>query len=340
MSHEITSNDNVVLHKQAAWHGLGIVVENAPTPMEALQIAGLDWKVEQWPMSATDGTRKISLKEVANVRTDISRSLGIVTPNYKPIQNSELAEFCQLLAEQSDVVKIESAGSIRHGGKVWFLLKGESFSVRGKDEVRPYICVSNGHDGKTALRCTPTTVRVVCSNTLHMVIPAGGENESAALPKLKQGSYVANHMGDVLQKIEHAKQALGLYGRSLDTTRQMIDRAAAKNLNRADVQKFFIECYTRDFGAIPSEPKNDREKKVREKAVKAYNLFNKRFDEEIGIAGATAWNAINAYTGWLQNDQRAYRTLSERERELRMSSKLFGADSDRAHATFSLGLSS
>ena len=66
MSHEIEKHDHVVLHRQAAWHGLGTIVENAPTPSEALAIARLDWDVQQWPMSATDGEgTRITVDHVA-----------------------------------------------------------------------------------------------------------------------------------------------------------------------------------------------------------------------------------------------------------------------------------
>lgn len=337
MAHEIEKHDGVVLHRKAAWHGLGTIVDDAPTPTEALKIVRLDWTVEQWPLSATDGEgRKIALPNmVANVRSDIQHSLGVVTTGYKPIQNQELAEFCELLAEQSDTVKIESAGSIRNGGKVWFLLKGESFSVRKKDEVRPYICVSNGHDGGTALRCTPTTIRVVCSNTLHMVIPRF-ENERVV--KAQQASFVANHLGDIKSKVNQAKAALGLYGRSLEKTRQLIDTAAAKDVTREEVQQFFLECYTRDFGAIPVNPKDKKEQRARDKSQEAYQKFCQRFDAELKIAGATAWNAFNAYTGWSQNDRKFFKN-PEKESDRQMSSKLFGQDSERAVSALVTALS-
>ena len=129
MAHEIEQHDGVVLHREKAWHGLGTIVENAPTPLEALQIARLDWSVEQWPLAAQrpDGGYLPIKTSVANVRSDVGHLLGIVGDGYQPIQNRDLAEFCTALAEQDDVVKIESAGSIRNGAKVWFLLKGESF---------------------------------------------------------------------------------------------------------------------------------------------------------------------------------------------------------------------
>jgi len=345
MAHEIEQYDGVVFHKVPAWHGLGIVVEDAPTPLAALDIAGLDYFVESWPMSATgllagpDGVSSAATLDCSdwmmNVRTDTTppTQLGIVSSNWQAIQNREHAEFCELLAEEGDVVKVESAGSIRNGAKVWFLLKGESFSVRGKgeDEIKPYILVSNGHDGKTGFRCTPTTVRVVCANTLHMVI---GDGVGKAL---EPAGYSCNHVGDIKGKIEDAKQALALYGRSLDTTRQLIDETAAKEMTREDVQQFFLECYTRDFGSFVANPQNRKEERALSRSQDAFLAFSERFDSERAIAGTTAWNAFNSYTGWSQH--RSHYKDSTKELERSVGSKLFGADSDRAMKTLQLALS-
>lgn len=336
MAHEIETHDGVVLHREKAWHGLGTVVANAPTPKEALQIAGLDWSVEQWPLSATNGEGvKLSIpNQVMNVRTDKLIPLGVVTTGYSPIQNSELADFCELLAEQGDTVKVESAGSIRNGGKVWFLLKGESFSVRKSDEVSPYILVSNGHDGGTALRCTPTSVRVVCSNTLHLVIPQKDGRGAKARP----ASYVANHLGKIQDKIEDAKQALGLYNRAIKSTREIIDALAAKHVTSESVKQFFLECYVRDFGPIAVNPKTKAEENARTKSQDAFIKFSARFESEKKIAGDTAWNCFNAYTGWSQNDRKFWKN-ADKEAERRISSKLFGDDAERATDSLNLAIS-
>lgn len=337
MAHEIGKHDGLVLAGSKAWHGLGVVVSDAPTPKKALEIANLNWEVQQWALSATDGDgHKIALPgKVLNVRSDIYGALGVVSDGYKPIQNAELAEFCQLLAEQGDEVKVESAGSIRNGEKVWFLLKGDSFSVgKKKDEVSPYILVSNGHDGGTALRCTPTTVRVVCSNTLHMVIP---RKENGRTVKMGSASYMACHLGDIRGKVEDAKQALGLYGRSLEATRQMLDQTAAKQVTREDVQRFFLECYTRDFGPIAANPKDAAEERARSKSQDAFVKVMARFDAERKLAGTTAWNVFNAYTGWSQNDRTFWKN-AEKEDDRRTASKLFGQDIERATAALMTAL--
>ncbi len=333
MAHEIGEHDKVVLHKEKAWHGLGIVVENAPTPTEALRITEMDWEVEQWQLLARKNLTTTTCKLVANVRTDTKEVLGVVSPGYELIQNKALAEFCESLAEQNDTVKVESAGSIRNGAKVWFLLKGECFTVRDTDMVTPYILVSNGHDGMTALRCTPTMIRVVCSNTLHMVIP---EREGR---KLVVDGYTARHIGDIKSKVNEAKAALKLYGRSLDTNRAMIDSLAAKDVSREAIQKFFLESYTHDFGAIAETPTTTVEKNARNRALDSFSKFATRFDKERDIAGASAWNALNSYTGWLQHDKTVSLKDPTAANERKMGSVLFGVNAERGVHAMQLALS-
>lgn len=330
MGHEITSTDNVVLHKDAAWHGLGVIVQDAPTPREALKIAGLDWTVQQAPLAAklADGNELAVPTHKLNFRGDNNGFLGVVGKDYRPIQNSELADFCEALAEQGDEVKIESAGSIRGGQKVWFLLKGESFSVRDKDEVQPYICVSNGHDGWTALRCTPTTVRVVCSNTLHAVV--GSSEPGRPFRQAQQATFVAHHTATIMDRVEEAKAALKLYNRAVNDTRMIIDQLAAKDVSRADVQRFFLECYTKDFGPFADNPQTKVEQNTRNRAMDACAAVFSRFDQELSICGPTAWNALNSYTQWSQHRiSRLKDTNKAHERSV--ESKLFGAEAQRAH---------
>ena len=333
MAHEIEQHDRVGLLKERAWHGLGTIWQDAKTPVEALEDLDMDWEVEQWSLIAHKNGHRAFTDTVANVRMDTEEVLGIVSPNYKPVQNRELAEFCEALAEQGDKVTVESAGSIRNGAKVWFLLKGESFSVRDKDEVRPYICVSNGFDGKTAVQATPTMIRVVCSNTLHMVIP-DGEGE-----KLTAEGYTAKHIGDIKGKIEEAKQALKLYGRSLDTNKTLIDSLAARDVSSESIQQFFLECYTRDFGAFADTPTNKVETNRRNRAMDAFAHFFRRFNEEEDVAGASAWNALNAYTGFLQHDKRVRIKDPIASDERRMNSALFGINADRGVMAMQLALS-
>lgn len=333
MAHEITANDGLLLNRKAAWHGLGTIVEHAPTPQEALKIAKLDWSVEQWPISATDGQTRVALGDhVANIRSDTRSCLGVVGKGYTPFQNAALAEFAAMLAENDDKVKVETAGSIRGGEKVWFLLRGESFSVRGGDELKPYILVSNGHDGGTALRCTPTTVRVVCSNTLHMVLPGRGA-------KITTAGYTTRHTGNLDAKLRAAKSALKLYDHAQDHTRDMIDHLAARDVSSESVKRFFLECYSRDFGAIADTPITKQERTARDRAMTSFWRYDQRFQRESAqFGGASLWLAVNAYTGWLQHDRQIRIKDAAARRDQRLSLTLFGDDAERSTAALQAAL--
>ena len=350
MAHEILEHDGVVFHGKEAWHGLGKVVADAPTPTEALEIAGLNWTVDQPPLLIERGDRTLAStpenvwettpieSHVANVRSDTQEVLGVVGSGWTPFQNAEMAEFAEALAEGDDVVKIESAGSIRNGRKVWFLLKGESFSVRGGgiDELAPYILLSNGFDGATSFRGTPTTIRVVCSNTLHMVIPKG--NDASGSVKLSEAAFVFRHTAGLSERLDEAKNCLALYGRSLAKQRELIDTLAGIDVNSDGVKKFFLDCYTHDFGAVAETPTTKVEENRRNRAMEGFNAFGKRFDSERDVAGATAWNALNAYTGWLQHDKAPRVKDAAKAAESRLHSNLFGTTAARSIKAFETAL--
>ena len=69
--------------RTAPWHGLGIGVENAPDSKEALELAGLNWRVEQKPIYTSSGTLIAGYK--ANVRNTDQSVLGVVSNRYRII---------------------------------------------------------------------------------------------------------------------------------------------------------------------------------------------------------------------------------------------------------------
>lgn len=341
MSHEILERDNVVLHKNRAWHGLGVIVEDAPTPREALTIIGAERAVEQIPLIARypkdHPVAELRGKEIPvpshalNVHADDGSPIAVVGSGYEIVQNVAVADFCASLAELDDVVKCETAGTIRNGAKIWFLLKGESFSVRDKDMITPYILVSNAHDGTSSFRVDPTTVRAVCSNTLHMIIGFDGE-------KAHRGTLTLRHTRSIHERLQQAKAALGLYGRSLTRTQELCNTLARQDVSKDELNAFFMERYQADFGAIPSNPQDEREEAIRTKALGAKASFTKRFDDELDVAGATRWNAFNAYSGLIQHDRKTRGKDDTARVENRVYSNLFGLNEARTNAAFAHAL--
>lgn len=189
MAHEFETGMFV---REKAWHGLGTIVQEAPSSAEALRIAELDWNVVQKPVY-TDG------KEIphfmANVRDKDNSVLGIVSDRYKIVQNREAFDFTDALI--GDDVKYESCGSLRSGKTIWLLARMPKTTILG-DAVEPYMCFTNSHDGTGAIKVCMTNVRVVCNNTLTI-----------ALDSAKR-VWSAKHMGNIQSKFMAAKETLGL----------------------------------------------------------------------------------------------------------------------------------
>lgn len=329
MSHDITNSDNVVLHKKAAWHGLGTIVTDAPTPREALKLAGLDWSVYQADLLAvTDEGNRLVEKYVANMRNDNHATLAVVGRNYRPVQNTELADFSEAIGKESGSL-VETMGSIQGGRKVWCLIKGETIEVGGGDLNEPYMLVMNSHDGNTGFRVVPTIIRVVCKNTLGAVVPL---DKTAG--KIKNLVWSSKHTESVLDRIEEARKAIAAYASGVDQTRKLMNTLAAKDVSAEQVQAFWLDMYQRHFQPIPVNPETKVEQNRREKALDAVTAMSNRFDREPGKA--SAWKAYNAYTGWLQNDTPHMQKASS---ETKAKVNLIGHNSLRTSECFAAALS-
>lgn len=329
MSHEITSTDGLVLARKPAWHGLGVVVNDAPTAAEALSLAKLDWPVEQWKLDANAAGRTIPvLTHVLNVRGDNHQALGVVGSGYRPVQNAELAEFATQLGA-SGKVEVESAGSIRGGKRVWFLIRGESIWPHDSDEVRPYLLIANGHDGSLAMTCQPTTIRVVCKNTLHASLRQG--EQSSLTVRFR-------HEGQIADKLAEAKRALGLFTEARTSFQEQAKTLQARQMNREELQRFWLDVYTQTLGDIPKNPATEEEQQRQQRAQKTLARWAFHFDQEVGSIGATRWAAFNAVSRWFDHERPVRAPNEALRRDNRMFNNWWGDSASAKVKTLALAL--
>ena len=72
-----------------------------------------------------------------------------------------------LLRVQDKLAIYETAGALKGGRHIWMLARlPKTLRAAGDDEIKPYVLLANSHNGTRALRMIPTTIRVVCANTL------------------------------------------------------------------------------------------------------------------------------------------------------------------------------
>lgn len=121
--------------REKPWHGLGIMVNEAPKSEEALRVAGLDWHVNQVPIYTGQGHIVEGYK--ANIRDTDNKVLGVVTDRYKIIQNKEAFAFTDELLGAG--VHYETAGSLQGGRKVWFLARLPREFIISGERISPYL---------------------------------------------------------------------------------------------------------------------------------------------------------------------------------------------------------
>ena len=207
--------------REKPWHGLGTIVEEAPTSAEALRLAGLDWKVNQSAIFTSAG--KVEGYR-ANVRSTDQAVLGVVTDRYKVIQNTDAFAFTDELLGEG--VKYETAGSLQGGRKVWLLARLPREYIISGERISPYLVFSNTHDGSGAVRVAITQVRVVCNNTLNLAL------ESASR------SFSMIHTGDIKGKILEAKQTLFMADTYMENLGQEFERLRRKKLSDQQVKEY------------------------------------------------------------------------------------------------------
>lgn len=259
--------------REVPWHGLGTMVEKAPTSADALHMAELDWRVEQTPVFTDSGIEIPGYK--ANRRSTDGSILGIVSDRYKIVQNVEAFEFTdEIVGETEDgVVTYETAGSLCGGKKIWLLAKMPTKKVLD-DDIEPFMVFTNSHDGTGAIRIAMTPVRVVCQNTLNIALNTAKRQWST------------KHVGDMQSKLEEAKLCLQLADNYMINLDIEADRLANAKLYREQIEEILEEMFPVLDNA--SDRKKQNVFQFKQNYWTAYNM------PDIAKFEDSAWKAVNA----------------------------------------------
>ena len=216
MSHNIHFNESTKNHsffsvKEKAWHGLGQIVQQAPTSSEAICLAGLDYQVVKTPVKTSPFDLRIedigvgvSVQEMvvpnhfATVRTDTMQPLGIVGKDYQVVQNKDAFSFFDVVAARHQI-SYETAGALGRGERIFITAKLPGHIRVGDDDlIEKYIFLTNSHDGSGSITAAFTPVRVVCQNTLN-----------AAMGNLT-GAVRTRHTANAKERLQQAHKIMGL----------------------------------------------------------------------------------------------------------------------------------
>ena len=312
MAHEIdisTGQAAVFTAGDPPWHGLGVNITDTQTSAQAITLAHLAWGVELWPVWARDpaaGADTGCLAYRATVRSDTRAVLGVVGDGYAPFQNQQAFDFMDTLVGQK-LAMFESAGALRDGRVVWMLARiPKTLWVTGEDEIRPYLLLTNSHDGSMAVRMLPTSVRVVCMNTLNLALRQG------------QGTgWAIRHCASLSQRVAEAQHALGLVTQRLDRFQVEVKLLAERHLTGRQLRNY--------FDMLLPAAQTDRQREHREQVLQQFQAnFANPTNTLPGVRGS-AWAAYNAVSEWADHQRNVRGSDPLLRRQRRLDSIWFGS---------------
>lgn len=289
------------------WHGLG----NRLPAQQSIEVwqaaAGMDWQILESPVrfmaesAGALGSIHSFPEQKVLYRSDNKEALSVVSQRYQVVQPREVLEFYRDLTDVSGYA-LETAGVLKGGRKFWALARtGQASSLKGNDLVEGYLLLATSCDGTLATTATPTTVRVVCNNTLAIAL--NGAPLAVKVPHSTRFDAQA------------VKRQLGIAVAQWDGFMYRMRTLAERKVKSHEAMSYFLRvmCDAQPGHVESAGLANERALK---RVQALYDGQGK--GAELDAAKNTAWGLLNAVTEYVDHERRA------RSTEYRIDSAWFG----------------
>ena len=289
MAHQIHS---MAYTGDTPWHELG----NKLPPRQSIDVwaekAGMNWSICQTPVRymaqevGTLGSIMSFDEQKVLYRSDTRAPLSVVSDRYQLVQPKEVLEFYRDLTDVSGF-ELETAGVLKGGRKFWALARtGKETVLKGNDLVTT---------------ATPTSVRVVCNNTLAVAL--NGAAQAIKVPH--RTSFDA----------QAVKRQLGVAVTQWDSFMYRMKTLAERKVKTHESMNYFLKVLCQ-----PDLQTDQNARLTNERALKkVQTLFEGRGrGAELSAPHGTAWGMLCAVTEYIDHERRA------RNAEYRLESAWFG----------------
>lgn len=301
------------------WHGLGNQLPNKQ-PIEVwAQAAGMDWEIKESPVHySIDNVHNASMfgtfeEQKVLYRSDSNTALSVVSNRYQVVQPMEVLEFYRDLTDYAGF-ELETAGVLKGGRKFWALARtGQSAALKGNDVVNGYVLLATSCDGSLATVAMPTTVRVVCNNTLSIAV----SDQSQAIKVSHRSSFDADAV----------KQRLGIAVSKWDEFMYEMKVLSERKVSAKEANQYFENLVT---GNQNDGMRHQPHLKLLSQATssvmpneRAYKKLQTMFNgqgrgAELTAAKDTAWGLLCSVTEFVDHERQARSTSN------RLDSAWFG----------------
>ena len=328
--------------REPAWHRIGEVFTEPISVSEAVEKAGLDYKVGLEPLYYGENfvpvARKKAIVRGKTVDDPQERVFGIVGDSYQVVTNQEIARLVDPLVEKWP---LDAIGALGRGETIFVTLNAGEMEVGG-EEVQQYFLLTDRKDGKGALTIAFVPLRVVCQNTL--ITGLRGSSVSVSVRHFPSISQETRAWVDLVRAAEEARakvlDVLKMMTRVKLTALEVENVLAAAYPYPSVTEKMALYNQFKDaLEESDLAKKAEKEAKVWstqfERATKlrasARELLQKFNDEAPDLADS-AWaiyNAVVELEDWRDGRERSPETSS-----------LFGMRADRKRKAFAAVLQS
>jgi phage/plasmid-like protein (TIGR03299 family) len=305
MAHAI---DKMAYVGETPWHSLG----SALPPRQPIEVwankAGMDWSIYETPVrfmtgeAGALGSIQTFPDQKVLYRSDTKAPLSVVGSRYQVVQPKEILEFYRDLTEVSGF-ELETAGVLKEGRKLWALARtGKEANLKGNDLVKGYVLLATSCDGTLATTATPTTIRVVCQNTLSMAL--NGAVNAVKVPH------------STVFDAQAVKKQLGIAVSQWDAFMYRMKTLSERKVKSHEAMNYFLKVLCQVDDHVDSAEGLTNERAL--KRVQAIYDGGAGKGAELASSQGTAWGLLNAVTQYVDHERRA------RTQDHRMDSAWFG----------------
>lgn len=289
---------------EITWHGLENVIPANSSFDVWLERSGMNFEIGQAPVQFQTETMGVddyipAYGKQVLYRKDNNKALSVVSDKYNIVQPRSVMEFFQDLCADNKL-KMDTAGVIRGGMKFWALARtGVEASISNSfnnDRIMQYILMATSADMSMATTVKHTTMRVVCSNTLH----ANLDNHEQAIKVPHSAVFDADEV----------KMDLGVMERQFDAYAEAAVEMHKMHVTDADAKRWYCELLSGDVEITDMEV---------DRYCNESRLFKLVWTDYNRGAGAeaTMWGVLNGLTHTVDHTR-------GRSEGSRLDSQLFG----------------
>lgn len=264
----------------------------------------LNWRVRTEGVQTESG---IILPNIAVIREDTNKVLGVHSDGYNVYQNEQLLELLDRVSGLTGL-PIHKGGYFRDGQRVYIQLKSNDLKL-GDDKIEGFITGINSFDGSTSLSFGPSNITISCQNSFFAAY--------------RQMDTKVRHTANMEYKIEEICRRIE---GTLEEEKQLFKHI--ERLAEVPFDAVLRERMTKALFDIKKDVKLNDEKLVSTQTRNKIEVLNLDMERELADKGNTMWGLFSGITRYTTHD------LYKGNTDKAMENKMAGVYGNRERTIF------